>query len=92
MAQKDKRKAVKRMLANLSNDNFANFVDELVHRKAEPRVARMRLEGKNYLEITDVLVSTFNESGAVKVAAELLNEIDCNKEAEQLLEVTELQP
>ncbi|KAK5862018.1 hypothetical protein PBY51_017451 [Eleginops maclovinus] len=81
----DKRRAVKRMLANLSKKNFDSFLDELVHRKAEPRVARNRVEGKDHLEITDVLISTFDETGAVKVAAELLNEIECKKEATQLL-------
>ncbi|XP_063735166.1 apoptosis-associated speck-like protein containing a CARD [Eleginops maclovinus] len=85
MAQMDKRRAVKRMLANLSKKNFDSFLDELVHRKAEPRVARNRVEGKDHLEITDVLISTFDETGAVKVAAELLNEIECKKEATQLL-------
>ncbi|KAI4811441.1 hypothetical protein KUCAC02_014350 [Chaenocephalus aceratus] len=32
----DKRKAVKRMLSNLSTSNFAEFRHELVHRKKEP--------------------------------------------------------
>ncbi|KAF3839500.1 hypothetical protein F7725_018217 [Dissostichus mawsoni] len=80
----DKRKAVKRMLSNLTMPNFANFCDELVHRKKEPRVARNRVEGKSFLEITEVLISTYNETGAVEVAAEVLNEIECNKEAAQL--------
>ncbi|KAI9532120.1 hypothetical protein NQZ68_034325 [Dissostichus eleginoides] len=88
----DKRKAVKRMLSNLTTPNFANFCHELVHRKKEPRVALNRVEGKSFLEITEVLISTYNETGAVVVAAEVLNEIECNKEAAQLLEVTGLQP
>ncbi|KAI9532142.1 hypothetical protein NQZ68_034347 [Dissostichus eleginoides] len=65
--------------------NFDNFCDELLHRKEKPRVARNRVEGKSFLEITEVLVSTYNETGAVEVAAEVLNEIDCKKEADQLL-------
>ncbi|KAI9532119.1 hypothetical protein NQZ68_034324 [Dissostichus eleginoides] len=81
----DKRKAVKRMLTNLSKDHFAEFCHELVNRKKEPRVALNRVEGKSFLEITEVLVSTFDETGAVEVAAELLNEIGCNKAANELL-------
>lgn len=80
------------MLSNLSTLNFDNFCYELVNRKKEPRVARNRVEGKSFLEITEVLISTFSETGAVEVSAELLNEIDCNKEAAQLLEATGLQP
>ncbi|KAF3839499.1 hypothetical protein F7725_018216 [Dissostichus mawsoni] len=72
----DKRKAVKRMLTNLSKEHFAEFCHELVNRKKEPRVALNKVEGKSFLEITAVLVSTFDETGAVEVAAELLNEID----------------
>ncbi|KAL3059912.1 hypothetical protein OYC64_014501 [Pagothenia borchgrevinki] len=82
----DKRKAVKFMLSNLSTDHFADFCDELLHRKEEPRVARNRVEGKSFLEITEVLISTYNETGAVEVAAEVLNEIQCNKEAAELCE------
>nr|XP_033958353.1 apoptosis-associated speck-like protein containing a CARD [Pseudochaenichthys georgianus] len=84
----DKRKAVKRMLSNLSTLNFDNFRNELVHRKTEPRVALNRVEGKSFLEITEVLISTFSETGAVEVSAELLGEIDCNIEAAQLLKDT----
>ncbi|KAF3839520.1 hypothetical protein F7725_018237 [Dissostichus mawsoni] len=72
-------------MSNLSRHNFDNFCDELLHRKEKPRVARNRVEGKSFLEITEVLVSTYNETGAVEVAAEVLNEIDCKKEADQLL-------
>ncbi|KAK1895705.1 Caspase a [Dissostichus eleginoides] len=81
----DKRKAVKYMLSNLTNDNFVNFCHELVHRKGKPQVLRNMVQGKSCSEITDVLLSVFNEK-AVEVAAELLNEIECNKEADQLCE------
>ncbi|KAK5922000.1 hypothetical protein CgunFtcFv8_019308 [Champsocephalus gunnari] len=81
----DKRKAVKRMLSNLSRQNFNNFCYELVNRQKEPRVARNRVEEKSFLEITDVLTSTFSETGAVEVSAELLIAIDCHTEAAQLL-------
>ncbi|XP_010774278.1 apoptosis-associated speck-like protein containing a CARD isoform X2 [Notothenia coriiceps] len=84
----DKQKAVKRMLKNLSKENFTNFCHELMTRKKEPRVARNRVEGKSDLDILDVLISTFDETGAVEVAAELLNEINCKNEADQLLKDT----
>ncbi|KAK5892073.1 hypothetical protein CesoFtcFv8_012490 [Champsocephalus esox] len=81
----DKRKAVKRMLSNLSRHNFNNFRDELVNRQKEPRIVRNRVEEKSFLEITEVLISTFSETGAVEVSAELLIAIDCHTEAAQLL-------
>ncbi|XP_033979302.1 apoptosis-associated speck-like protein containing a CARD [Trematomus bernacchii] len=84
----DKRKAVQSMLSNLSKENFAKFCHELVHRKEEPQVDRNKVEGRDFLRITDVLVSTFDETGAVVVAVELLNEIECNAEAKKLMEAT----
>ena len=72
------------MFEDLSSSNFDNFRHELLHRKEGPRVARIRVEGKSRLEITNVLVSTFTETGAVGVAAEMLREIGCNEEADQL--------
>ncbi|XP_033978466.1 baculoviral IAP repeat-containing protein 2-like [Trematomus bernacchii] len=84
----DKRKAVKHMLSTLTKVDFDNFCNELMHRKGEPQVVRIRVEGKNYFEITEVLLSTFNDTGAVEVAAELLNEINCKKEADELLAAT----
>ncbi|KAJ4930964.1 hypothetical protein JOQ06_025265 [Pogonophryne albipinna] len=80
----DKQKALKRMLKNLSKENFANFCHELVIRKKEPQVARNRVEGKSDLDILDVLISTFDETGAVVVAVELLNEMNCKNDADQL--------
>ncbi|KAF3838990.1 hypothetical protein F7725_017707 [Dissostichus mawsoni] len=81
--------AVKYMLSNLTNHNFVNFCNELVHRKGKPQVLRNMVEGKNCSEITEVLLSVFNEK-AVEVAAELLNEIKCNKEADQLVSLAVL--
>ncbi|XP_033978464.1 uncharacterized protein LOC117476200 [Trematomus bernacchii] len=86
----DKRKAVKHMLSTLTKDNFADFCDELVHRKGEPQVTLDMVEGKSRSEIREVLLSTFNEK-AVEVAAELLNEIKCKKEADELLAATGVQ-
>ncbi|KAK5922001.1 hypothetical protein CgunFtcFv8_019309 [Champsocephalus gunnari] len=80
--------AIADMFEGLSSSNFDNFRHELLHRKEGPRVARIRVEGKSRLEITNVLVSTFTETGAVGVAVEMLREIHCNEEADQLVRNT----
>lgn len=78
------------MLEDLSEQNFKKFCAQLQDRREEPRVRRNRVEGKNFLDITDVLVSTFTEEGAVRVATEILRQIDCNREAEELGETCTL--
>uniref|UniRef100_A0A3Q3EUV8 Pyrin domain-containing protein n=1 Tax=Labrus bergylta TaxID=56723 RepID=A0A3Q3EUV8_9LABR len=72
MAPKTKKAALADMLENLSESNFDKFCSHLLDRREEPRVRRRQVEGKNFLQIADVLVSTFTEAGAVKVAVELL--------------------
>ncbi|KAM3615252.1 uncharacterized protein V6R79_025539 [Siganus canaliculatus] len=70
-------------LEDLSAQNFERFCHQLLDRRDEPRVRRSRVEGKSRLEIVNVLVSTFTESGARQVAQEILTEIDCNEEARE---------
>ncbi|KAI4812100.1 hypothetical protein KUCAC02_014955 [Chaenocephalus aceratus] len=84
MSSQNIKMAIADMFEGLSSSNFDNFRHELLHRKEGPRVARIRVEGKSRLEITNVLVSTFTETGAVGVAVEMLREIHCNEEADQL--------
>lgn len=73
------------MLADLTAQEFEKFRHQLLDRREEPRVRRIRVEGKSYLEITDVLVSTFTEPGALQVAVDILRRIDCNDAAESLV-------
>lgn len=88
MPRKTTKKALWDSLENLSQQDFEKFRYQLLDRRAEPQVRRNRVEGKNFLEIVDVLVSTFSESGALKVTLELLRTIGCNDEAENLGKVT----
>uniref|UniRef100_A0A3Q3LRV8 Pyrin domain-containing protein n=1 Tax=Labrus bergylta TaxID=56723 RepID=A0A3Q3LRV8_9LABR len=84
MAPKTKKAALADMLENLSESNFDKFCSHLLDRREEPRVRRRQVEGKNFLQIADVLVSTFTEAGAVKVAVELLGCANCGQEVEEL--------
>uniref|UniRef100_A0A3Q3EXU3 Pyrin domain-containing protein n=1 Tax=Labrus bergylta TaxID=56723 RepID=A0A3Q3EXU3_9LABR len=87
MAPKTKKAALADMLENLSESNFDKFCSHLLDRREEPRVRRRQVEGKNFLQIADVLVSTFTEAGAVKVAVELLGCANCGQEVEELVTV-----
>ncbi|XP_074539975.1 apoptosis-associated speck-like protein containing a CARD [Halichoeres trimaculatus] len=89
MPRKTIKKALWDALEDLSKEDFDKFRHHLLDRRAEPRVRRNRVEGKNFLEIVDVLVSTFSESGAVSVTLELLTTIGCNREAESLARDTQ---
>ncbi|XP_070822806.1 apoptosis-associated speck-like protein containing a CARD isoform X2 [Chaetodon trifascialis] len=88
MPPKTIKKALADALEDLRQQDFDNFRHQLLDRREEPRVRRNRVEGKTRYEVVDVLVSTFTESGALTVAVELLKEIDCNEDAERLVEET----
>ncbi|TKS82473.1 CARD PYD and [Collichthys lucidus] len=72
-------------LEDLTQQNFAKFCHRLLDRREDPRVRRNRVEGKGVLEIVDVLVSRFTESGALEVALDILRQIGCNEEARTLV-------
>uniref|UniRef100_UPI0037E70BC5 apoptosis-associated speck-like protein containing a CARD n=1 Tax=Semicossyphus pulcher TaxID=241346 RepID=UPI0037E70BC5 len=88
MPTKTIRKALLDTLEDLSKENFERFRHQLLDRRKEPRVRRNRVEDKNVLDIVDVLVSTFTESGGLKVAVETLKQIGCNEEATTLARET----
>ncbi len=71
-------------LEDLSKEDFERFCHRLLSRKEEPRVRRNKVEGKTRLQIADVLVSTFTESGALKEALDILGQIGCSDEAQEL--------
>uniref|UniRef100_UPI0037E947F6 apoptosis-associated speck-like protein containing a CARD n=1 Tax=Semicossyphus pulcher TaxID=241346 RepID=UPI0037E947F6 len=87
MAPKTIKGALVEMLEDLSTQNFDKFRSELLDRREEPRVRRNKVEGKNVLEIADVLVSTFTEAKAPGVALELLKQICCHEDADRLVKV-----
>lgn len=76
------------MLDDLPGKNFDDFVDQLLDCGEEPRVRRNRVEGKSRLEVVDVLVSTFTETGAVRVSVEVLKQINCHEQANKLGELS----
>uniref|UniRef100_A0A671VE10 Pyrin domain-containing protein n=1 Tax=Sparus aurata TaxID=8175 RepID=A0A671VE10_SPAAU len=82
------RKALADTLEDLSKRDFEKFCHEILDRREEPRIRRNRLEGKNYLDVVDVLVCTFTESKALQVTVETLRQIDCNEDADALGEIT----
>lgn len=81
MSSKTIRHAIMNTLEDLTQANFQKFCHHLLDRRQEPCVRRNRVEGKSFLDITDVLVSTFTETGAARVVREILGDIGCNEEA-----------
>ncbi|XP_061737904.1 apoptosis-associated speck-like protein containing a CARD isoform X1 [Nerophis ophidion] len=78
------KKIILNTLENLSKANFEKFCQALVDRRGDRRVPLSKVEGKNFLAVTNVLVSTFTEAGAPAVTSELLRDIDCLDDAENL--------
>uniref|UniRef100_A0A3Q3LLN5 Pyrin domain-containing protein n=1 Tax=Mastacembelus armatus TaxID=205130 RepID=A0A3Q3LLN5_9TELE len=78
------KRALKDALADLSGEGLLEFCDELRDRRTEPRITRRSVEGKSYLQIIDLLVSTYTEQGALTVVLETLRKINCNQLAETL--------
>ncbi|XP_074539974.1 apoptosis-associated speck-like protein containing a CARD [Halichoeres trimaculatus] len=87
MAPKTIKGALVDMLEDLSDTNFTKFCRQLLDRREEPTVKRRQVEGKNFLDIADLLVSVFTEAKAHLVAVELLNDINCGGEAANLEKV-----
>uniref|UniRef100_A0A667WP04 Uncharacterized protein n=1 Tax=Myripristis murdjan TaxID=586833 RepID=A0A667WP04_9TELE len=69
--------AIQDALEDLTEKKFKKFCAALLDRRGEPRVKRSSVEGQDYITIAQVLVSTFTESGALRITLELLREIDC---------------
>ncbi|XP_061885877.1 apoptosis-associated speck-like protein containing a CARD [Entelurus aequoreus] len=78
------KKIISETLENLSKANFEKFCQALVDRRGDRRVPVSKVEGNNFLAVTNVLVSTFTEAGAPAVTLELLRDIDCMEDAENL--------
>ena len=82
------KRAIRDELENLSKVDFDKFCEELLDRREEPRVFRRAVENKSTVEITQLLVSTFTEPGALPVALNTLRQINCNESAQTLGEQT----
>ncbi|CAI5661650.1 unnamed protein product [Oreochromis niloticus] len=85
MSHKTIKLALVSALEDLSKDDFEKFCHQLLDRREAPRVKRNKVEGKNRLQIADVLVSHFTEEGALRVTVDLLKAIGCSDEAEALV-------
>ncbi|KAL3980143.1 E3 ubiquitin-protein ligase [Sarotherodon galilaeus] len=82
------KSAVAEALEDLKKEDFEKFCHQLLDRRQQPRVKRNKVEDKSRLQVTDVLVSTFTEEGALTVALEILKQIGCSDEAKELEEAT----
>uniref|UniRef100_A0A8D0CW91 Pyrin domain-containing protein n=1 Tax=Sander lucioperca TaxID=283035 RepID=A0A8D0CW91_SANLU len=82
------KQALRNTLQDLSREDFLELCHQLKDRREEPRVRYRDVENKSVLQITDLLVSTFTERGALPVALGILKQINCNQEAETLCEDT----
>lgn len=71
-------------LEDLSKLNFDKFVVQLRDRREEPRIRRNKVEGKNFMEVTDAIVSTFCEPKGLLVTLQILKGIDCHEDARRL--------
>ncbi|KAF1395047.1 hypothetical protein PFLUV_G00007480 [Perca fluviatilis] len=88
MPPKTVTSALINMLEDLTEMQLMNFRSAILDRREEPRVRRVCLEGKTRLEIADVLVSTYTESGVIDVVLETLREIGCNAQRERFAKNT----
>ncbi|XP_031169403.1 uncharacterized protein LOC116060112 isoform X1 [Sander lucioperca] len=82
------KQALRNTLQDLSREDFLELCHQLKDRREEPRVRYRDVENKSVLQITDLLVSTFTERGALPVALGILKQINCNQEAETLYSET----
>lgn len=78
------KSAVADALEDLEKGDFEKFSHQLLDRREQPRVKRNRVEDKSRLQVTDALVSTFTEEGALRVTLQILKQIGCSGEAKEL--------
>lgn len=77
MAPTTIRWAVAQTLEDLSKDDFDRFCFVL----RDHGVGYRAVEDKTHLQITELLMKTFKEEGALRVALEILRQINCNQQA-----------
>ncbi|XP_038163577.1 apoptosis-associated speck-like protein containing a CARD [Cyprinodon tularosa] len=83
MAPKTAKKILKEVLENLTKINFDKFRSELVDRG---EVKMNQVEDRDFLVVSDVMVSVYTQKQALLVAHEILTEIRCGEAASNLVE------
>nr|XP_061789132.1 apoptosis-associated speck-like protein containing a CARD [Nerophis lumbriciformis] len=76
-----KKAAIAATLANLSKADFESFCFHLIDSR---RVPRIKVENKSYLEVTNVIVSCFTENEAPAFTSNILRNMGCSDEANDL--------
>ncbi|KAM9806143.1 apoptosis-associated speck-like protein containing a CARD isoform 3-T3 [Syngnathus typhle] len=79
-----KKKYVMDALENLPEESFKRFCIALVDRGGDRKVALNKVQKKDFMDVTNVLVSTFTEDETPTVVVELLESINCFNEAKNL--------
>ncbi|XP_016518362.1 apoptosis-associated speck-like protein containing a CARD isoform X1 [Poecilia formosa] len=83
MALKKPKVILSDVLENLEQKNYKKFCSALVDR--DRNVKRNQVENKDFLDIANVMVNVYDKD-TLKVAEELLREICCVKDANNLAE------
>uniref|UniRef100_A0A3P9N2Z7 Caspase a n=1 Tax=Poecilia reticulata TaxID=8081 RepID=A0A3P9N2Z7_POERE len=81
MAPKKPTQILEDVLENLSERNFKKFCSGLVGR--DKRVKKNQVEKKDFLEVAEVMIDKYADE-ALKVAEELLRDMDCEQAANDL--------
>ena len=81
MPPKTIKKAIKNCLENLREKDFKKFCDALI---ADAGIATSRVEGKDFLDVTNVIVITFGEAKALDMVIDLLEDNGCKEQADAL--------
>ncbi|KAM9309935.1 apoptosis-associated speck-like protein containing a CARD [Pholidichthys leucotaenia] len=84
MAQKNNRIILGETLEDLRPEDFDKFCHYLIHceDKKEP-IRRRRVQGRNFLEVADAVVSHYAED-SLPVTVKILEQIGCREEAKEL--------
>ncbi|KAM8735556.1 apoptosis-associated speck-like protein containing a CARD isoform 2-T2 [Acanthopagrus schlegelii] len=85
MPPKTIKKAIKNCLENLREKDFKKFCDALI---ADAGIATSRVEGKDFLDVTNVVVTNFGEAKALDMVIELLEDNGCKEQADALVAET----
>lgn len=84
MAPATIKKLICDALEDLSSLDLEKFTSQLLDRREKPRILRSKVEGKSFLVVTDVIVSTFCEYNGLLVTLSTLRDIGCNEDASRL--------
>lgn len=84
MPPKTIKQAMIRTFESLEKKYFKKFRTSLCDRREEPRISAASVEDADQMDIADVLVRMHTEKKAARVAIEVLRDIDCNEQADEL--------